>query len=90
MGVYGRCAPCILHDLMPNAAGFLQSFLVRLQRHWHRFAPNFIKLGKGMTVPHIRLTGSNEGVNKQKSLDLCKERQSEDAKMLSVPPWVMK
>lgn len=46
---------------MPNAAGFWQGNLVRLQRQWHRFAPNFIKLGKGMTDPYIRLTGSNEG-----------------------------
>ena len=38
---------------MPNAAGFLQGCLVRLHRHWHRFAPNFIKLGKGMIVPYI-------------------------------------
>jgi hypothetical protein len=74
---------------MPNAAGFLQGFLVRLHRHWHRFAPNLIKQGKGMTVPYIRLTGSNEGVSKQKSLYLCKERQSAGAKMLSATPWVM-
>ena len=75
---------------MPNAAGFLHGFSVRLHRHWHREALNKDTLGNGMTVPYIRLTGSNEGVNKQKSLYLCKERQSAGAKMLSATPWVTK
>lgn len=74
-GVNLKAAMCAVHStcvLMAKAVGFRQGCFVRLQRHWHRIAPNLIKLGNGMTVPHIRLTGSNEGVNKQKRCTYAK------------------